>query len=257
MMSTNRIKVDLGSTNTNVIGLALCVVSEICTVELAKELQGEVLKCVENKSNYIKKKAILTAIKLIKKIPESISEYLPKIIDSIETRNHGVLLSCMAFLETVISLDNNYVNQIANLAPKLYKIYKYISMESNSDYSINGAQDPFLQVAILRLMKSIKRLTSSQEFNNFFLDTVIAVNDVMSGSSLGTPKNGPKAILYECFQCSVLLEPSARLKRIVDDMLTKFISTKDANSKYLSLANLGLMSKYDINIVKNYKGVII
>ena len=106
-------------------------------------------------------------------------------------------------------------------------------------------------------MKSIKRLTSSQEFNNFFLDTVIAVNDVMSGSSLGTPKNGPKAILYECFQCSVLLEPSARLKRIVDDMLTKFISTKDANSKYLSLANLGLMSKYDINIVKNYKGVII
>ena len=79
----------------------------------------------------------------------------------------------------------------------------------------------------------------------------------MSGSSLGTPKNGPKAILYECFQCSVLLEPSARLKRIVDDMLTKFISTKDANSKYLSLVNLGLMSKYDINIVKNYKGVII
>ena len=40
-------------------------------------------------------------------------------------------------------------------------------------------------------------------------------------------------------------------------MLTKFISTKDANSKYLSLVNLGLMSKYDINIVKNYKGVII
>ena len=79
----------------------------------------------------------------------------------------------------------------------------------------------------------------------------------MSGSSLGTPKNGPKAILYECFPCSVLLEPSARLKRIVDDMLTKFISTKDANSKYLSLVNLGLMSKYDINIVKNYKGVII
>ena len=36
MMSTNRIKVDLASTNTNVIGLALCVVSEICTIELAK-----------------------------------------------------------------------------------------------------------------------------------------------------------------------------------------------------------------------------
>ena len=130
-------------------------------------------------------------------------------------------------------------------------------MESNSDYSINGAQDPFLQVGILRLMKNIKKSYSSQEFNNYFLEMVIAVNDVMSGASLGTPKNGPKAILYECFQCAVLLEPSARLKRIVDDMLNKFISTKDANSKYLSLINLGLMSNYDLSIVKNYKGVII
>ena len=40
-------------------------------------------------------------------------------------------------------------------------------------------------------------------------------------------------------------------------MLTKFISTKDANSKYLSLINIGLMSKYDVGIAKNYKGVII
>lgn len=68
----------------------------------------------------------------------------------------------MAFLETVINLDPNYAIQIANLAPKFYKIYKYISMESNSDYSINGAQDPFLQVAILRLMKSLKKLVTSQ-----------------------------------------------------------------------------------------------
>lgn len=68
----------------------------------------------------------------------------------------------MAFLETTINLENSYVDKVAGLAPKLAKIYKFISMESNSDYSINGAQDPFLQVAILRLMKNIKKLTSSQ-----------------------------------------------------------------------------------------------
>lgn len=163
----------------------------------------------------------------------------------------------MAFFDTAVNLDPTAANQIANLAPKLLKIYKFISMESNSDYAINGAQDPFLQVSILGLMKSLKKINESREFNNYFLELVIAVNDVMSGSSLGTPKNGPKAILYECFQCAVLLDASPKLKRIVDDMLTKFISTKDANSKYLSLVNLGLMSKYEISIAKNYKGVII
>ena len=111
----------------------------------------------------------------------------------------------MAFFETAITLDSSTVDKIASIAGKFYKIYKFISMESNSDYSINGAQDPFLQVAILNLMKTLKKMTDTKDFNAYFLDIVIAVNDVMSGSSLGTPKNGPKSILYECFQCAVLL----------------------------------------------------
>ena len=31
MMATNRIRVDLTSNNVNIVGLALCVLSEICT----------------------------------------------------------------------------------------------------------------------------------------------------------------------------------------------------------------------------------
>jgi vesicle coat complex subunit len=72
MMATNRIRVDLQSNNSNIVGLALCVLSEICTVELSKELHNEVLKCIGNNSSYIKKKAILTAIKIVRKSPEYI-----------------------------------------------------------------------------------------------------------------------------------------------------------------------------------------
>ena len=35
MMATNRIRVDLTHTNNHLVGLALCVLSEICTPELA------------------------------------------------------------------------------------------------------------------------------------------------------------------------------------------------------------------------------
>ena len=38
--------------------------------------------------------------------------------------------------------------------------------------------------------------------------------------------------------------------------MSKFISVKDANSKYLSLFNLNLMTKYDLKIVKTHKGTI-
>lgn len=44
MMATNRIRIDLNSNNNNIVGLVLCVLSEICTSELAKDLHQDVLK---------------------------------------------------------------------------------------------------------------------------------------------------------------------------------------------------------------------
>ena len=55
----------------------------------------------------------------------------------------------------------------------------------------------------------------------------------------------------------MLLEPSPQARELVGNVLGKFISTKDANSKYLSLFNLNLMTKYDLQAVKNHKATII
>ncbi len=63
-------------------------------------------------------------------------------------------------------------------------------------------------------------------------------------------------MLFECFQCFMQLEPTPQLREMVANVLTKFISVKDANSKYLSLFNLNLMTKYDLKIVKTHKGTI-
>lgn len=54
----------------------------------------------------------------------------------------------------------------------------------------------------------------------------------------------------------MLLEPTNQLKDMVANVLSKFISVKDANAKYLSLLNLSLMAKYDLSVVKNHKSTI-
>lgn len=80
MMATNRIRVDLAHTNNNLVGLALCVLSEVCTPELATELHKEVLKCVGSSNKFIKKKAILTSIKLLKKASQFLPDFLAAIV---------------------------------------------------------------------------------------------------------------------------------------------------------------------------------
>lgn len=51
MMATNRIRIDLSSNNNNIVGLVLCVLSEICTSELARDLHQDVLKVNQNWSS--------------------------------------------------------------------------------------------------------------------------------------------------------------------------------------------------------------
>jgi hypothetical protein len=46
MMATNRIRIDLNGNNNNIVSLALCVLSEICTAELARDLHQDVLKVI-------------------------------------------------------------------------------------------------------------------------------------------------------------------------------------------------------------------
>ena len=62
-------------------------------------------KCIGSNSAYIRKKAILTAIKIVKRVPVYIPEFLPKISICFEEKSHGVLLGCTAFLENAISID--------------------------------------------------------------------------------------------------------------------------------------------------------
>lgn len=53
------------------------------------------------------------------------------------------------------------------------------------------------------------------------------------------------------------IPPNPNLSHYTESVLTKFVSVKDPNAKYLSLFNLGLMAKHDIIVAKRYKSTII
>jgi AP-1 complex subunit gamma-1 len=254
MMATNRIRIDLNGMNNNIVSLTLCVLSEICTAELARDLHQDVLKCIANNSAYIRKKAILTSIKIVRRVPDYIPEFLPKIATCLEEKSHGVLLSCMAFLENVMQIDESYAGQLVELVPKISRAYRLIAQEHNAEYEIGGVQDPFLQVSILKFLRTLKKHSSN--FDKQLAECLVICHDSVCSRVSSNLKNGANAVLFECFQCFMLLEPTPQLREMVANVLGKFISVKDANSKYLSLFNLNLMTKYDLRIVKSHKGTI-
>jgi AP-1 complex subunit gamma-1 len=134
------------------------------------------------------------------------------------------------------------------------RAYRLIAQEHHAEYEIGGVQDPFLQVAILKFLRTLRRHSNS--FDKQLAETLVICHDTVCSRISTNLKNGANAILFECFQCFMLLEPTPQLREMVANVLGKFISVKDANSKYLSLFNLNLMTKYDLRIVKTHRGTI-
>lgn len=216
------------------------------------------MKCIGNSSKFIKKKAILASIKLLKKAPQFLSEFLPAIVDCLDDKNHGVLLGSFAFLENALASEESRIDDIINLMPKVSQIYRQVVSDYSSEYEISGVQDPFLQVAILRFLRTVKRYTSSPNFMKYYGEILVTSHDgVCAKTSTGNIKNGANAVLFECFQCFMTIPPNPTLSTYTENVLTKFVSVKDANSKYLSLFNLGLMAKHDLNVARRYRSTIV
>jgi hypothetical protein len=166
------------------------------------------------------------------------------------------LLGTFAFLENALMLDESKVEEIINEMDEIYRIYYNVSTDLNSDYEIGGSQDPFLQVAILRFLRAMRKRTNDSKFMKSFSEILVMSHDGVNPRSSNL-KNGAYAILFECFQCLMTIPANATASKYTESVLTMFVSIKDANSKYLSLFNLGLMAQQNIEVVRKYKSTIV
>jgi AP-1 complex subunit gamma-1 len=96
----------MGNTNMYIAGLALSTIGNIASKEIARDLIGEVEALIGSSNSFIRKKACLTALRLIRKVPDLAENFLEKAESLIHERNHGVLLAGITLLEEMCSNEN-------------------------------------------------------------------------------------------------------------------------------------------------------
>lgn len=119
-------------------------------------------------------------------------------------------------------------------------------MASHSpEYEISGTNDPFLQVGILHLLRHLFKVEPEIE-NNFLKILMNAKEFILESRTNNNSKNGANSVLFECFQGLVNLENAQDHSDKINQIILRFISVKDANSKYLTLYTLKMLSKTDL-----------
>ncbi|ORX84048.1 Adaptor protein complex AP-1 gamma subunit [Anaeromyces robustus] len=230
---TNSLKNDLNHSNMFNVGLALCTLGNISSVEMARDLSSEVEKLLGNSNTYIRKKAALCALRIIRKVPDLLDNYViraNKLLN--EEKNHAILLTGTTLLIEMCQLSKNVLNDTRKNVPRLVRILRnLVNNNYSAEHDVNGVSDPFLQVQILRLLRLLGH-------NN--VEASDLMNDVLAQVATNTDnaKNVGNSILYETVLTIMNIESEKSLQVMAINILGRFLSNRDNNIKYVALTTL-------------------
>ena len=253
---TNSLKNDLNHSNQFVVGLALCTLANIASVEMSRDLFPEIETLITTANPYIRRKAAICAMRICRKVPDLQEHFLAKAKMLLSDRNHGVLLSGLTLVISLCEAEEveggeDVVEMFRPLTSGLVRVLKGLSTSGYApEHDVMGITDPFLQVKILQLLRVLGRgdpATSEQ------------INDILAQVATNTDpsKNVGNAILYESVLTILDIEADSGLRVLGVNILGKFLSNKDNNIRYVALNTLIKVVAVEPNAVQRHRNTIL
>ncbi|KAK7060920.1 clathrin associated protein complex large subunit [Paramarasmius palmivorus] len=248
---TNSLKNDMNHSNMYAVGLALCTFANIASEEMSRDLANEIEKLLGSSNTYIRKKAALCALRVIKKVPDLVDHFTSQAKNLLTDRNHGVLLTAITLVTEMAQIDAAVLEEFRNAVPLLVRNLKSLVTTGYSpEHDVSGITDPFLQIKIIRLLRLLgKGDERASELMNDILAQVATNTD--------STKNVGNSILYETVLCVLDIEADSGLRVMAINILGKFLSNRDNNIRYVALNTLNKVVSMDTNAVQRHRNIIL
>jgi AP-1 complex subunit gamma-1 len=252
MLVTNSLKNDMQQSNQYVVGLALCALANISTSDMCRTLYPEVEKLCRSSNPYIRKKAALSAIRVVRKVEDLAEEFLERTSSLLNERNHGVLITAVSLLnEICITKEGEHVADLRRLVPQLVRHLKNLVLSGYApEHDVSGITDPFLQIKIINVMKWLGAGDSEASDQ---------MNDILAqvATNTETSKNAGNAILYACVQTIMGIESESGLRVLAINILGRFLLNRDNNIRYVALNTLQQVLVTDAPAVQRHRKTIV
>ncbi|KAF1730929.1 AP-1 complex subunit gamma-1 [Beauveria bassiana] len=254
---TNSLKNDLGHSNQYIVGLALCTLGNIASIEMSRDLFPEIENLLSTSNPYIRRKAALCAMRICRKVPDLQEHFLERATQLLSDRNHGVLLCGLTLVTSLCEADEEeggeegIVEKFRSFVPGLVKILKSLSTSGYApEHDVTGITDPFLQVKILHLLRILAMGDA---------ETSEHINDILAQVATNTDssKNVGNSILYEAVRTILDIEADSGLRVLGVNILGKFLTNRDNNIRYVALNTLIKVVAIEPNAVQRHRNTIL
>ncbi|KAF3760182.1 hypothetical protein M406DRAFT_52243 [Cryphonectria parasitica EP155] len=254
---TNSLQNDLGHSNQYVVGLALCTLGNIASIEMSRDLFSEIEKLVSTANPYIRRKAALCAMRICRKVPDLQEHFIERATALLQDRNHGVLLCGLTLVISLCEADEEeggeegIVEKFRQFVPILVRTLKGLASSGYApEHDVMGITDPFLQVKILHLLRVLARGDS---------EVSEQINDILAQVATNTDssKNVGNSILYEAVRTILDIEADSGLRVLGVNILGKFLTNRDNNIRYVALNTLIKVVAIEPNAVQRHRNTIL
>ena len=224
---------------------------------MSRDLFSQIETLLSTANPYIRRKAALCAMRICRKVPDLQEHYVEKAKLLLSDRNHGVLLCGLTLVTSICEADEveggeeGIIEMFRPLTGGLVRTLKGLASSGYApEHDVNGITDPFLQVKILRLLRTLGRgdaRTSEQ------------INDILAQVATNTEsaKNVGNSILYESVLTILDIEADSGLRVLGVNILGKFLTNKDNNIRYVALNTLIKVVTVEPNAVQRHRNTIL
>ncbi|KAJ2363176.1 clathrin associated protein complex large subunit, partial [Coemansia sp. RSA 2611] len=248
---TNSLKTDMNSSDDYIVGLALGTLSNVASSEVAYDLVDEVERLLDSPRSYLRKKATLAGVRIIRREPELFTPFLHRAKSLLGDKHHGVQMGAVALMAEMCNHTQEALDEGRRLVPVIVnQLRALLGSGSSPEHDVGGISNPFLQVAILRLLRVIAR--GSQQAAD-------ELNDVLTlvAAQTDSTKNVGTAILYECAITALAIPSEPALRVMAINMLGKFLGNRDNNVRYVALATLSAAVITEAPSVQRHRATVI
>eukprot|EP01125_Pyxidicula_operculata_P022818 TRINITY_DN959_c1_g1_i1.p1 TRINITY_DN959_c1_g1~~TRINITY_DN959_c1_g1_i1.p1 ORF type:complete len:727 (+),score=126.25 TRINITY_DN959_c1_g1_i1:40-2220(+) len=254
LLFTNAILRDLQDKRPHVISVALSSFANIADETMARAAVPVIEGLLSHKRRFIRKKALICATKIVRKVPDVGETFIPKIKILLNTDSNSVLITTISLI-TELSKNLSLLPQLKEISSDIVNAFERVMNIHSEEFYVDGAYDPFLQVRLLRLL----RILADHEEEENKEDSSHKVQSLLKKILKKTfvSNNVSNSIIYECINTTLNLHCNEELRMLAVNKVGELISSDDRNTRFVALSLLNKLVRTDKEAILTYQKPIL
>lgn len=239
VLITATVQKDLASPNPAVQRLALTLISNICSADMASSLATEVIKLAGSRDPMVQKCAGTAAVKMIRRSPELCEQIRPIVAPMLNHGYHSVVAAGILIACEMLKVDPSLAEPWNQFVVPFTKILKTLfDTRPTQEFQFGIFNDPFLQVRILQILAMLK--SPSDELDDV-LSSIVTGVDIQ--------RNTGRSLLLQAVHTIGMAAKKASLRSLAFNQVGRLFTFPQPNLLYSALSMFSKILYNDSSVI--------